>query len=119
MEINDLKNVIASACNKIGVQIKPEEINLIPSKVKEHGDFATNIALKSAKSLGKNPMDVASMIIDNLDSTSIDKAEVAKPGFINIFLKNDDIFSVIGEINSKKEKSSYKLEINDEKFYFK
>lgn len=104
MEINDLKNVIASACNKIGVQIKPEEINLIPSKVKEHGDFATNIALKSAKSLGKNPMDVASMIIDNLDSTSIDKAEVAKPGFINIFLKNDDIFSVIGEINSKKEK---------------
>ncbi len=103
MEINDLKNVIASACNKIGVQIKPEEINLIPSKVKEHGDFATNIALKSAKSLGKNPMDVASMIIDNLDSTSIDKAEVAKPGFINIFLKNDDIFSVIGEINSKKE----------------
>lgn len=103
MEINDLKQVIASSCNKIGVQIKPEEVNLIPSKVKEHGDFATNIALKSAKSLGKSPMDVASMIIANLDSTSIEKAEVAKPGFINIFLKSDDIFSVIDEINTKKE----------------
>lgn len=103
MEINDLKLEIAKACNKVGIQVESEQINLIPSKVKEHGDFATNIALKTAKSLNLTPIEVANKIIANLDSTNILKAEVANPGFINIFLKNDDIFAIVKEINTLKE----------------
>ena len=49
-----------------------------------HGDFSTNIAMRLAKSLGRNPRDIATAIIDELpQSELIEKAEIAGPGFIN------------------------------------
>ncbi len=50
----------------------------------QHGDFTTNIAMRLAKSLGKNPRDMASMIIDQMPASNlVDKIEIAGPGFIN------------------------------------
>ncbi len=50
----------------------------------QHGDFTTNIAMRLAKSLGKNPRDIASMIIDQMPASElVDKIEIAGPGFIN------------------------------------
>ncbi len=52
------------------------------------GDFASNIALKSAKTLGLSPGEVAEKLVAGLrDDKSIQKAEVAGPGFINITLR--------------------------------
>lgn len=52
-----------------------------------HGDFASNIALKSAKTLGLKPSEVAEKLITSLAvDKNIKKAEVAGPGFINITL---------------------------------
>jgi arginyl-tRNA synthetase len=52
-----------------------------------HGEFATNIAMRLAKSLGRNPRDIATEIIDNLpDSELVDKVEIAGPGFINFYV---------------------------------
>lgn len=52
-----------------------------------NGDFATNIAMRLAKSVGKNPRDLAQSIIEALpDSPLLDKVEVAGPGFINFHL---------------------------------
>ena len=49
-----------------------------------HGDFATNVAMRLAKSVGNNPREIAASIIDNLpDSELIEKVDVAAPGFIN------------------------------------
>jgi len=49
-----------------------------------HGDFATNIAMRLAKSVGRNPRDIAQAIIDAMpESELVDKAEIAGPGFIN------------------------------------
>jgi arginyl-tRNA synthetase len=49
-----------------------------------HGDFATNIAMRLAKSVGRNPRDIAQAIIDQLpDSELVDKVDIAGPGFIN------------------------------------
>lgn len=65
------------------------EINLEVPREKEHGDFATNIAMIMAKSERKPPRQVAQIILDNLvtDGTWIEGAELAGPGFINFRLK--------------------------------
>jgi arginyl-tRNA synthetase len=54
-----------------------------------YGEFATNIAMRLAKSVGKNPREIAAAIIDNLpQSDLVDKVEIAGPGFINFYLSN-------------------------------
>ncbi len=53
----------------------------------DHGDFASNLALVLAKSLGHPPSDVAQRLTALLPaSSSISKIEIAEPGFINFFL---------------------------------
>ncbi len=57
------------------------------SKNREHGDFATNVALLLAKAAGRKPRDLAQALVDALPSrTEIAKVEIAGPGFINFFL---------------------------------
>ncbi len=52
-----------------------------------HGDFATNIAMRLAKSVGTNPRELAAQIVENLPDTGyIDKVEIAGPGFINFHI---------------------------------
>lgn len=52
-----------------------------------HGDFASNIAMRLAKSAGRNPRELAQLIIDKLPpSTLVDKVDIAGPGFINFFV---------------------------------
>ena len=60
---------------------------------KDQGDYSLNIAMKIAGITKKNPMEIASiinnqlsLIISNDKSSIIDKIEIAKPGFINFFL---------------------------------
>ncbi|WP_449408050.1 arginine--tRNA ligase [Microbacterium maritypicum] len=54
---------------------------------REHGDWASNIAMRLAKQLGTNPRELAQQIADGLaEVDGVDTAEVAGPGFINIRL---------------------------------
>jgi len=65
----------------------PASIKLERPKDRDHGDYATSIALQLAKPAGKNPRDVAQIICDLLAGTEgISKVEIAGPGFINITL---------------------------------
>ncbi len=58
-----------------------------PKKI-AHGDFASNVALQFAKSLRRNPRDIAVALAAALPSSPyVEKAEIAGAGFINIFLK--------------------------------
>ena len=76
------------------------------ARQKEHGDFATNIALVLAKTAGKAPRDLAQLIMEALpDSELISKLEIAGPGFINIFLAQGSRFSVLETI--KREAENY------------
>ena len=57
---------------------------------KAHGDLATNLAMMMAKPAQKNPRELAQLIIDNLPASElVNRAEIAGPGFINIFLNQD------------------------------
>jgi arginyl-tRNA synthetase len=63
--------------------------HIAPSKKAGFGDYQANGAMGAAKKMGKNPREVAQLIIDQLDIVSIaEKTEIAGPGFINIHLCN-------------------------------
>ena len=67
----------------------------IPNKT-ENGDYATNIAMRLTKRVGKAPRDVASVIVEGLsDHEMISSIVVAGPGFINFFIKPDVMAGVI------------------------
>ncbi|MFB2657140.1 arginine--tRNA ligase [Shewanella xiamenensis] len=57
------------------------------TKDKSHGDLATNVAMMLTKATGKNPRELAQLIIDNLPASAyVAKVEIAGPGFINFFI---------------------------------
>jgi arginyl-tRNA synthetase len=70
------------------------EVNSIHATVERardarHGDFASNMAMRLAKSVGRKPRDIAQTIIDAMpESDLVDKVEIAGPGFINFHVGN-------------------------------
>jgi len=81
-----------------------EKIPLERPKNRDHGDFATSIALVLAKSLGRNPRDVAAIIAKELESeSSLSKVEIAGPGFINFTLNSASQGEIIESILEKRE----------------
>ena len=84
-----------------------KDINLtftIPNQ-KNHGDYATNVALLIGKKLKLNPDKIANEIINNLDYDSqiIEKIELAGPGFINFYFTPSFNSGIIKEILSDKD----------------
>ena len=102
-----LKRVIAAG--EINAQL-PSEINLDRPKNRDHGDYATSVALALAKSSGLAPHAVAQLIVkslidnDLLSKAGISKVEIAGPGFINITLNNASQAAVVIEILNKAKK---------------
>lgn len=77
----------------------PEFIIEIPAD-KAHGDFATNVAMISARAFRMPPRKIAEIITDNLDiaDSYFDKYEIAGPGFINFFLGTHWFSDVLHEV---------------------
>src|SRR5690554_1595641 len=71
------------------------------------GDYSTNVAMKLARELKKNPRVIAQDLIQELDlkSLHISRAEVAGAGFINFFLDRKVLSKVVFQI--LKEESNY------------
>jgi arginyl-tRNA synthetase len=77
----------------------PAAIKLERPKDRDHGDYATSIALQLAKPAGKNPRDVAQIICDLLAGTEgISKVDIAGPGFINITLNRANQAELVSTI---------------------
>lgn len=92
----EVKNAFEKAISKLGISA---EVELTPAK--GHGDFSTNVAMKLSRELKDSPANVAAKIIANLEADFIEKAEVAGPGFINIFLKGNVLASQVENIIAK------------------
>ncbi len=74
-------------------------------KNRDHGDYATSIALALAKPSGKSPRDVAEIVQRGLQGNSeIAKIEIAGPGFINITLAKASQGAVVNAILNEREK---------------
>lgn len=77
----------------------PEVLLEVPPK-KEFGDFASNFAMQSARTLRCNPRILATYIQEHLSCPYVEKVDIAGPGFLNFHLKPDwmyDMFSHIVE----------------------
>lgn len=76
-------------------------------KDKEHGDYATNIAMRLSKIAKKKPYDIANELIEGLDFSAmhISKVEVAGPGFINLMIDKKYVMEVTLKIN--REETDY------------
>jgi arginyl-tRNA synthetase len=83
---------------QLDTQLQPQ-IKVEPSKNKDFGDFATNLALVLAKAAGVKPRDMAQLIIARLPACDeLAKVEIAGPGFINFYLTAQAIYQVIPQI---------------------
>ena len=65
----------------------------------EHGDYATNVALRLNPQNGKAPREVAAQLAEQAaDIDAVERAEVAGPGFLNLFLTPGWYEQALGEI---------------------
>lgn len=91
---------ISEIINKL-YNIEPEEkmVMLEVPKDTNNGDYSSNIAMRLSKTLNQKPIDTAKQIKEELNKLDkIEKVEVAGPGFINLWLKKENIASVINTI---------------------
>ncbi len=106
---HEIKTLLTQAISSLKTsEVLPADIepNIQISRTKDqsHGDFACNIALMLAKPAGKNPRQLAQQLVDALPAnSSVEKVEIAGPGFINFFLSQDSTLSVIDDILKQKE----------------
>jgi arginyl-tRNA synthetase len=87
-----LLEALARAKSKGELKLETQPaIALETPKDKNHGDLATTLALTLAKSESKPPRKIADIMLANIQDEEgiIAKTEIAGPGFINFFLKQD------------------------------
>lgn len=97
-----LIDLFNSAAVKLPYLNEIELVFTVPNQ-KEHGDYSINAAMLLSKKLKRNPRDVATEIINNLefDKSIISKVEIAGPGFINFYFNETYLPQIINEILSK------------------
>lgn len=102
-----LKEEIKVAVVKAGLATEeqvPDVILELP-KDKANGDYSTNMAMRLTKIAKKAPKQIAEALIEHFDQTkaSIEKIEVAGPGFINFYMNNAYLTELIPLINAAGE----------------
>lgn len=65
----------------------------------EMGDYSTNIAMRLTKRVGKNPREIAGVIVEKLeDNEMVESISIAGPGFINFVMKPAVLGSVVNDV---------------------
>ena len=96
-----LKIDLAKLLNSFGIEANINDIIVEKTKDPTHGDYATNMAMKFARMASKNPREFASLLVEKIDFSYVDHIEVAGPGFINFFLKNESLQNVVKKVLSE------------------
>jgi arginyl-tRNA synthetase len=95
----NLKAEVKQAVLKAGLATEEQlpDVVLETPKDKTHGDYATNMAMQLARVARKAPRAIAEDIVANFDKTkaSIEKLEIAGPGFINFYMNNSYLTALI------------------------
>ena len=99
----DLRDHLAQLLRDALARVAPDSaaaaVTLERPKTAEHGDYASNLALQLAKSLKRNPRELAQSLIGALPASPwLAKAEVAGAGFINLHLRASAKQRLPGEI---------------------
>lgn len=93
-----IQGIIKINLEKLNIDFDIDKIIIETPKDNKNGDYSTNVALLLTKILQDNPMNIASKIASEINDESIEKIEVAKPGFINIYLNKKTLLDEINKI---------------------
>ena len=113
-----LQNALEHVANTHQVEIDP---NLVLKSVERtrdisHGDFASNIAMMTARQFKSNPRAVAEMLIEAIgEQPEIAKIEIAGPGFINFTFNPEIYHQVLNTVLESQEKYGHNNGGNGEK----
>lgn len=107
---DEIKNIIKNAATtamKDGSLPQAELCDFaieVPAN-RSHGDYAVNAAMVWSKLFRKAPRMIAEDILShaNFSDSYIEKYEIAGPGFINLFLKQDYYADIVADVIDKKE----------------
>jgi len=90
---------LEAAASELGLDGELPEPEVMEPRQKEHGDFATNVALAVASGIAASPRTVAEAIVAALPpATFVRKVEIAGPGFINVFLTEGWLHDILRRI---------------------
>ena len=95
---------LRSALSSAGLDPDAHEIHIERPNDPAHGDLSCNVALVTAKAVGRKPRELAQRITDNIsfDESFMEKVEIAGPGFINFTFSKDFLRNQVAEINRVK-----------------
>ena len=95
-----VRTALSSAIDDGAIAVPiPAEIVIERPRGRDHGDYATNIALRLAKAAGKKPREVAELIAAGLTKDpAIAAVDIAGPGFLNITLASAALGGLAGTI---------------------
>ncbi|MCY9375243.1 arginine--tRNA ligase [Bacillus spizizenii] len=97
-----LKEEIKAAVLKAGLAEESQIPNVVleTPKDKTHGDYSTNMAMQLARIAKKAPRQIAEEIVAHFDKgkASIDKLDIAGPGFINFYMNNHYLTKLIPSV---------------------
>ncbi len=102
-----LEQLLLAAVNKLAGGVLPEtpdpaSVVVERARDSQHGDFASNVALRLAKPARRNPRELAQAIVSALPANSlIARTEVAGAGFINFFLTADAYARELANIHER------------------
>lgn len=97
-----LKEEIKAAVLKAGLAEESQIPNVVleTPKDKTHGDYSTNMAMQLARVAKKAPRQIAEEIVTHFDKgkASIEKLDIAGPGFINFYMNNQYLTKLIPSV---------------------
>ncbi|MFJ7725980.1 arginine--tRNA ligase [Neobacillus sp. NPDC097160] len=103
-----IKEEIRAAVLKAGIAAEEQipDVILETPKEKAHGDYSTNMAMQLARVAKKAPRMIAEALVANFDlsKASIEKIELAGPGFINFYMNNAYLTELIPTVLTAGEK---------------
>ena len=106
-----IKSKVRETLKKLSIKEKID-INIEKPKNDKFGDFTINTAMQLAKVLKRSPRDIASDIVKNIDDDKgyFEKIEIAGPGFINFYIKNEYFYQFLDYIFNYNVNEFFKYE---------
>lgn len=96
MITDQIQKLVQKAAEEIGII---DTVEVTAPTQKQFGDFVTNIALKSAKTLKKKPVDIAQELVKNIPKNDlITEIKIIGPGFINFWVNSGINFDVAKKV---------------------
>ncbi|MDP9332164.1 MAG: arginine--tRNA ligase [Actinomycetota bacterium] len=98
---DDLRTALGRALERAGLPEPPGGIGLDPARSRDHGDWASNVALQLNRVAGAKPIDIAQRVKVALETDAVPhlaKVEIAGPGFLNLFLAPTWLHDVLRDV---------------------